>query len=178
MIHPCTHQESGRHQRYAVLLDQPCTLLAFLSSSVCQGGGAAHAVSSQSAVLILALCVNLSTLLLYLPQLCGPCVRCGPCCLQGILYEDTALQVGLQSRYTRSTGELLLFLGNKQAGQPLSGVSLLLSAPSPAVQVVLGAPPPQLAPKQQVQVSTLRACGTRHSACLCVRACALLVLVV
>lgn len=71
---------------------------------------------------------------------------------KGIMYEDTALQVGLQSRYTRSTGELLLFLGNKQAGQPLSGVSLVLSAPSPAVQVVLGQSPAQLAPKQQVQV--------------------------
>lgn len=74
------------------------------------------------------------------------------CHTQGILYEDTALQVGLQSRYVRSTGELLLFLGNKQAGQPLSGVSLVVSAPSPAVQVVLGQPPAQLAPKQQVQV--------------------------
>lgn len=74
------------------------------------------------------------------------------CRTQGILYEDTALQVGLQSRYTRSTGELLLFLGNKQAGQPLSGVSLVVSAPSPAVQVFLGQPPAQLAPKQQVQV--------------------------
>jgi hypothetical protein len=76
-------------------------------------------------------------------------------CLQGILYEDTALQIGLQSRYTRSTGELLLFLGNKQAAQPLSGVSLLLAAPSPAVQVVLGQPPVQLVPKQQVQVGEL-----------------------
>lgn len=85
--------------------------------------------------------------------------------LQGILYEDTALQVGLQSRYTRSTGELLLFLGNKQAGQPLSGVSLLLSSPSPAVQVLLGAPPPQLAPKQQVQVSIQCACGSNQCAC-------------
>jgi hypothetical protein len=76
--------------------------------------------------------------------------------LQGILYEDTALQIGLQSRYTRSTGELLLFLGNKQAAQPLSGVSLLLATSSPAVQVVLGQPPAQLAPKQQVQVRQLR----------------------
>ena len=74
--------------------------------------------------------------------------------LQGILYEDTALQVGLQSRYNRSTGELLLFLGNKQAGAALTGVSLVLLAASPAVQVVLGQPPGQLAPKQQVQVST------------------------
>lgn len=73
--------------------------------------------------------------------------------MQGILYEDTALQVGLQSRYMRSTGELLLYLGNKQAAQPLTGVSLMLSAPSPAVQVVLGQLPAQLAPKQQVQVS-------------------------
>lgn len=74
--------------------------------------------------------------------------------LQGILYEDTALQVGLQSRYSRSTGELLLFLGNKQAGQPLSGVSLVVAAPSPAVQVLVGQPPAQLSPKQQVQVRT------------------------
>jgi len=73
---------------------------------------------------------------------------------QGILYEDTALQIGLQSRYSRSTGELLLFLGNKHAAQPLTGVTLMLSAPSPALQVVLGQLPPQLAPKQQVQVSS------------------------
>lgn len=46
----------------------------------------------------------------------------------------------------------MLFLGNKQAAQALSAVSLVLSAPSPAVQVVLGQPPAQLSPKQQVQV--------------------------
>lgn len=72
--------------------------------------------------------------------------------LQGILYEDTYLQIGLQSRYTRSTGELLLFLGNKQASQPLTGVALLLLAPSPAVQVMVGQLPAQLSPKQQIQV--------------------------
>jgi hypothetical protein len=72
--------------------------------------------------------------------------------LQGILYEDTYLQIGLQSRYTRSNGELLLFLGNKHASSMLTGLALLLSGPSPAVQVVVGQLPPQLAPKQQVQV--------------------------
>lgn len=70
---------------------------------------------------------------------------------QGILYEDTYLQVGLQSRYSRSNGELLLFLGNKHATSSLSGLALLLSGPSPAVQVAIGQLPPQLAPKQQVQ---------------------------
>lgn len=74
--------------------------------------------------------------------------------LQGILYEDTALQVGLQSRFSRSTGELLLFLGNKQAGQALTGVAIHLLAPSTAVQVLVGQTPVQLAPKQQVQVSS------------------------
>lgn len=84
-----------------------------------------------------------------------PCALTANCVwLQGILYEDTALQVGLQSRYNRSTGELLLFLGNKQAAQPLTGVSLVLSAPSLALQVLVGQLPGQLAPKQQVQVST------------------------
>eukprot|EP00882_Tetradesmus_deserticola_P019241 GHRQ01020698.1.p1 GENE.GHRQ01020698.1~~GHRQ01020698.1.p1 ORF type:complete len:365 (+),score=199.38 GHRQ01020698.1:33-1097(+) len=70
---------------------------------------------------------------------------------QGILYEDTYLQIGLQSRYTRSNGELLLFLGNKHASSTLTGLALLLSGPSPAVQVVVGQLPLQLAPKQQVQ---------------------------
>jgi hypothetical protein len=73
-------------------------------------------------------------------------------CLQGILYEDTYLQVGLQSRYTRSNSELLLFLGNKHASSALTGLALLLSGPNPAVQVAIGQMPPQLAPKQQVQV--------------------------
>ena len=74
------------------------------------------------------------------------------CWLQGILYEDTYLQIGLQSRYTQSTGELLLFLGNKQAAQPLTGLGLVLSAPSPAVHVVVGQLPARLSPKQQIQV--------------------------
>lgn len=86
-----------------------------------------------------------------------------PCSLQGILYEDTYMQVGLQSRYTRSTGELLLFLGNKQSSQALTGLVLLLSAPSPAVQVVVGQLPQHLAPKQQVQVSSTVTRATQPS---------------
>eukprot|EP00879_Flechtneria_rotunda_P008959 GHRR01009380.1.p1 GENE.GHRR01009380.1~~GHRR01009380.1.p1 ORF type:complete len:1159 (+),score=411.60 GHRR01009380.1:174-3479(+) len=77
---------------------------------------------------------------------------------KGIFYEDTLLQIGLQSRYTRSKGELLLFLGNKQTAQPLENLALLLSDPSPAIQVVMGQLPAQLAPKQQVQVSLQVTC--------------------
>jgi AP-2 complex subunit alpha len=83
---------------------------------------------------------------------------------QGILYEDTYLQIGLQSRYTRSNGELLLFLGNKHASSTLTGLALLLSGPSPAVQVVVGQLPPQLAPKQQVQVCGWPSRELRHLA--------------
>lgn len=69
---------------------------------------------------------------------------------RGVLYEDTFLQIGCQARFTRSRGELVLFLGNKH-GEELASVQLLV-APTPAVQAVVGPVPPSLAPKQQLQV--------------------------
>jgi hypothetical protein len=91
-------------------------------------------------------------------------VRCGGgchgCLLQGILYEDTFLQIGLQCRYSGSRGDLLLFLGNKLAAQPVTGLQLALAAASSALQVEVGQLPAQLAPKQQVQVRLWRGgCG-------------------
>eukprot|EP00775_Hariotina_reticulata_P003331 gene3331-3608_t len=77
---------------------------------------------------------------------------------KGILYEDTFLQIGLQSRYSGSRGELLLFLGNKQASQPVTGLQLVLGAPGSALQVEVGQLPAQLAPKQQVQVPVQVTC--------------------
>lgn len=70
---------------------------------------------------------------------------------KGILYEDQYLQVGVQSRYARGSGQVVLFLGNKHGEQPLMGVSLVASAP-PGLQLSVGPAPPALAPKQQVQV--------------------------
>jgi hypothetical protein len=101
-------------------------------------------------------------------QLLAQCCCVNACfALQGILYEDTYLQIGLQSRYTRSNGELLLFLGNKHASSTLTGLALLLSGPSPAVQVVVGQLPPQLAPKQQVQVRGWHSRAYCHAAGSC-----------
>lgn len=111
---------------------------------------------------LLHVCLRHSLLPHLLPACCLPGPACPPALhRQGILYEDTYLQVGLQARLTRSRGELLLYLGNKQAGQAISGLALALAAAPPQLQVVLGQLPPQLAPKQQVQVR-----ATRDACCM------------
>ncbi len=45
--------------------------------------------------------------------------------------------MGLQSQYTRGRGNVVLFLGNKHAAQ-LTGVSIVLAAPAPGLQVGVG----------------------------------------
>ncbi len=70
---------------------------------------------------------------------------------QGILYEDTYLQIGLQSRYDRAQGQVTLFLGNKHASAPLQQLSMTTAAP-PQLAMSIAPPPPVLAPKQQLQV--------------------------
>lgn len=72
---------------------------------------------------------------------------------KGILYEDQYLQVGMQSRYTRAAGQIVLFLGNKHAEQPLSDVSLVPTNVPASLYVGVSPSPSQLAPKQQVQVA-------------------------
>jgi len=70
---------------------------------------------------------------------------------RGILYEDQNLQIGVQSRYTRGTGQVVLFLGNKNADVALSGVALIV-VQQQGLQVTAGNVPNALQPKQQVQV--------------------------
>jgi len=74
----------------------------------------------------------------------------------GVLYEDANLQVGVKSTYTSSTGQITLFLGNKNATSQLSGVVCKMMDPLPAgmhmVQTGGGPSPGVLTPKQQVQV--------------------------
>ncbi len=62
------------------------------------------------------------------------------------------LQVGLQARYTRGTGQVVLFLGNKSKEAALTSLALQASAP-PGLQLAVGALPAALAPGQQVQVA-------------------------
>ncbi|KAL6765657.1 Coatomer/clathrin adaptor appendage, Ig-like subdomain-containing protein [Haematococcus lacustris] len=71
---------------------------------------------------------------------------------RGILYEDPHLQVGVQNRYSRSTGQLVLFLGNKHPEASLLPLQLRLSGPVPGLSITLGPAPQSLTPKQQVQV--------------------------
>ncbi|KAG2494582.1 hypothetical protein HYH03_007348 [Edaphochlamys debaryana] len=77
---------------------------------------------------------------------------------RGILYEDQYLQIGLQSQYGRGSGNISLFLGNKNAAARLTTVSITLAAPAPGLQVTVGPLPPQLEPKQQVQVPISLVC--------------------
>uniref|UniRef100_A0A7S0R8D3 Clathrin adaptor alpha/beta/gamma-adaptin appendage Ig-like subdomain domain-containing protein n=1 Tax=Chlamydomonas leiostraca TaxID=1034604 RepID=A0A7S0R8D3_9CHLO len=72
---------------------------------------------------------------------------------KGILYEDQYLQVGLQSRYARGSGQLMLFLGNKHGEQPLANVALVPANLPANLQVSVAPGPGALAPKQQVQVA-------------------------
>ena len=70
---------------------------------------------------------------------------------RGILYEDQYLQIGVQSRYARTVGQVILFLGNKNSELALQSVALV-AAPPAGLQVSMTPVPTALAPKQQVQV--------------------------
>lgn len=61
------------------------------------------------------------------------------------------VQVGVQAHYADDRGELLLFLGNKSE-HALQGVMVSVN-PTSSVHVAASAAPPQMLPKQQVQVS-------------------------
>lgn len=60
-------------------------------------------------------------------------------------------QVGVQTHYADGRGDLILFMGNKSE-HALQGVSVSVR-PSSSVHVAASAAPPQMLPKQQVQVS-------------------------
>jgi hypothetical protein len=77
---------------------------------------------------------------------------------QGVLYEDSFLQLGLQCRYSGPRADATLFLGNKHPAAPLQPLGLALAPPaSGALQLTMGqvgqprAPHPTAAP-------TARAC--------------------
>lgn len=73
--------------------------------------------------------------------------------LQGVLYEDTFLQVSLRATYTGSSGSLQLSLFNK-ATMPLHNLVLLAGVPHAALQFQLGqVPPQQLGPRAHAQVA-------------------------
>lgn len=58
---------------------------------------------------------------------------------QGVLYEDSFLQLGLQSCFSRAKGEVTLFLGNKHPAAALQPLGLVLSPPaSGALQLTMG----------------------------------------
>ncbi len=63
------------------------------------------------------------------------------------------VQVGLQARYTRGTGQVVLFLGNKSRDAMLSNLRLTPGPLPPGLQVSVAPGPPALAPGQQVQVA-------------------------
>jgi hypothetical protein len=71
---------------------------------------------------------------------------------QGVLYEDTFLQVSLRASYTGSSGGLQLSLFNK-ATMPLHNLVLMAGVPHTALQLQMAAaPPPQLGPRAHAQV--------------------------
>lgn len=76
---------------------------------------------------------------------------------RGLLYQDPYLQIGVQSRYLRGRGEILLFLGNQNASQPLEQLALVLGQ-NTTLQAVLGDVPSQLAPSQQVKIPLTVSC--------------------
>ena len=88
-------------------------------------------------------------------------------CVQGILYEDTFLQVGLQSRCAGGSVELRLFLGNKQATVQLGSLGLSLTQAVPELAVTVGQVPAALSPKQQVQVGHQGCSIDVDCVCLC-----------
>ncbi|GLI58947.1 hypothetical protein VaNZ11_000735 [Volvox africanus] len=77
---------------------------------------------------------------------------------RGILYEDQYLQVGLQSQYTRGSGTVVLYLGNKHMVAQLTSVALVVAVPSPGVLVSIAPAPVVLEIKQQVQVPLTVVC--------------------
>ena len=71
----------------------------------------------------------------------------------GVLYEDAYLQIGVKSRWKENQGQVMLYLGNKQAvgGPDLTGVVMEL-APVQGLNVRLGPVPPTIPAKKQEQV--------------------------
>ncbi|KAK9841331.1 hypothetical protein WJX74_004023 [Apatococcus lobatus] len=75
----------------------------------------------------------------------------------GVLYEDSCLQIGVRSEGFRGpSGQLLLFFGNK-ADAFLERL-LCVVPPTPQFQFQLGAVPARLEPKKQIQVPLMVAC--------------------
>ncbi|GIL47564.1 hypothetical protein Vafri_4358 [Volvox africanus] len=77
---------------------------------------------------------------------------------RGILYEDQYLQVGLQSQYTRGSGTVVLYLGNKHMAAQLTSVALVVAVSLPGVLVSIAPVPAVLEIKQQVQVPLAVVC--------------------
>lgn len=78
----------------------------------------------------------------------------------GVLYEDQHLQIGLKAQYSGSTGQVVLFLGNKSQ-QPLTRLVCAVP-PLPELQVQAVAAPATLEPNQQVQVRRINDVGHVH----------------
>ncbi len=68
----------------------------------------------------------------------------------GVLYEDQHLQVGVKAQYTGSTGQLVLFLGNK-GSQALTRLVCVVP-PLPEVAIQQTPAPAVLEANQQIQV--------------------------
>ncbi|MCJ1422498.1 hypothetical protein MMC29_000378 [Sticta canariensis] len=68
----------------------------------------------------------------------------------GVFYEDTHLQVGMKLSFQGSQGQVTFFFGNK-SNEALERV-ICVVPPSPQFTFQLGAAPPALQAKQQVQV--------------------------
>eukprot|EP00824_Muranothrix_gubernata_P005104 TRINITY_DN16628_c0_g1_i1.p1 TRINITY_DN16628_c0_g1~~TRINITY_DN16628_c0_g1_i1.p1 ORF type:complete len:997 (-),score=234.02 TRINITY_DN16628_c0_g1_i1:53-3019(-) len=68
---------------------------------------------------------------------------------EGILYEDSNIQVGVKSEYHGSEGRMVLYYGNKAAA-PMTTFRAHVP-PTPALQIKMLALPPMVGPQQQVQ---------------------------
>jgi len=65
----------------------------------------------------------------------------------GVIFQDTSLQVGVQSHFFKHQGRLVLYYGNFTTG-PISDFSTQIS-PTPALQINLQNPPLMIEPKKQ-----------------------------
>ena len=85
------------------------------------------------------------------------CMKCSPslchniCNILSDVLPCLVWQVGVQTHYADGRGDLILFMGNKSE-HALQGVSVSVR-PSSSVHAAASAAPPQMLPKQQVQVS-------------------------
>ena len=75
---------------------------------------------------------------------------------KGVLYQDQFLQIGVKADFQKAQGRLVLFLGNKHAGE-LSNVVLSIP-PIPSYRIQVGNVPSAIAAQAQVQVPIAVSC--------------------